>query len=165
VRAGDSVVTQANVEAGHGRHRPADDPGAGRVGDPGDGGAVHAPEPVAQAGGRREDRRQSPNAFHNTLRNGCCAVAVRVQNIRREPLAQLVEHLTFNQGVPGSSPGRLTKQFRWRVRDFRRSDPVPIRACIGGIGDRLRHVGTGDGQASRLEPVDGALVPGCAERR
>ncbi len=27
-----------------------------------------------------------------------------------EPLAQLEEHLTFNQGVPGSSPGRLTNQ-------------------------------------------------------
>jgi hypothetical protein len=25
-----------------------------------------------------------------------------------EPLAQTEEHLTFNQGVPGSSPGRLT---------------------------------------------------------
>lgn len=26
----------------------------------------------------------------------------------QEPVAQLVEHLTFNQGVPGSSPGGLT---------------------------------------------------------
>ena len=26
------------------------------------------------------------------------------------PLAQLVEHLTFNQVVPGSSPGRLTSK-------------------------------------------------------
>src|SRR5262249_59410402 len=28
----------------------------------------------------------------------------------REPVAQPVEHLTFNQGVPGSNPGGLTKQ-------------------------------------------------------
>ncbi len=27
-----------------------------------------------------------------------------------EPLAQEVEHLPFKQGVPGSSPGRLTPQ-------------------------------------------------------
>jgi hypothetical protein len=26
-----------------------------------------------------------------------------------EPVAQPVEHLTFNQGVPGSNPGGLTK--------------------------------------------------------
>jgi hypothetical protein len=29
-----------------------------------------------------------------------------------EPLAQLVEHLTFNQRVEGSSPSWLTKDFR-----------------------------------------------------
>jgi hypothetical protein len=29
-------------------------------------------------------------------------------SMRREPLAQLVEHLTFNQGVAGPSPARLT---------------------------------------------------------
>jgi hypothetical protein len=28
-----------------------------------------------------------------------------------EPLAQVVEHVTFNHRVPGSSPGRLTQQF------------------------------------------------------
>ena len=28
-----------------------------------------------------------------------------------EPLAQLVEHLTFNQGVDGSSPSWLTRSF------------------------------------------------------
>ena len=28
-----------------------------------------------------------------------------------EPVAQSVEHLTFNQGVPGSSPGGLTTPF------------------------------------------------------
>ncbi len=28
----------------------------------------------------------------------------------RGPLAQLVEHLTFNQGVPGSNPGRPTSR-------------------------------------------------------
>ena len=30
-------------------------------------------------------------------------------NLFYEPLAQVVEHLTFNQVVPGSSPGWLTK--------------------------------------------------------
>jgi hypothetical protein len=29
-----------------------------------------------------------------------------------EPLAQLAEHLTFNQGVLGSIPRRLTTEFR-----------------------------------------------------
>src|SRR5258708_33746835 len=29
-----------------------------------------------------------------------------------ESLAQLVEHRTFNAGVPGSNPGRLTKRLR-----------------------------------------------------
>jgi hypothetical protein len=33
-----------------------------------------------------------------------------VLSTRYGPLAQLVEHLTFNQGVPGSSPGWLTRQ-------------------------------------------------------
>ena len=28
------------------------------------------------------------------------------------PVAQLVEHLTFNQRVPGSSPGQVTKKLR-----------------------------------------------------
>ena len=27
------------------------------------------------------------------------------RNLRRGSLAQLVEHMTFNHGVPGSSPG------------------------------------------------------------
>ena len=30
--------------------------------------------------------------------------------VEQEPLAQLVEHLTFNQGVPRSSRGWLTKK-------------------------------------------------------
>ena len=34
---------------------------------------------------------------------GCESVEKEVQ-IRNAPLAQLVEHLTLNQGVPGSSP-------------------------------------------------------------
>ena len=42
-----------------------------------------------------------------------------------EPLAQLVEHLTFNQGVPGSSPGWLTKI-------------IPIlRAAVAELADAL----------------------------
>ncbi len=30
-----------------------------------------------------------------------------------EPVAQSVEHLTFNQGVPGSSPGGLTSEIKY----------------------------------------------------
>ena len=37
-----------------------------------------------------------------------CSGSAGARQCVREPLAQLVEHLTFNQGVPGSSPGRLT---------------------------------------------------------
>ena len=35
-----------------------------------------------------------------------------VRESSREPLAQLVEHMTFNQGVLGSSPRRLTTTIR-----------------------------------------------------
>ena len=33
-----------------------------------------------------------------------------VQCAQYPPIAQLVEHLAFNQGVPGSNPGGRTKQ-------------------------------------------------------
>jgi hypothetical protein len=39
------------------------------------------------------------NRFYIRYNYQCC---------EREPLAQLVEHLTFNQGVGGSSPPWLT---------------------------------------------------------
>jgi hypothetical protein len=42
------------------------------------------------------------------------------------PLAQLVEQLTLNQRVPGSSPGRLTTAFFWRS-GFRSRAPEPVR--------------------------------------
>ena len=50
-----------------------------------------------------------------------------------EPLAQTVEHLTFNQGVPGSSPGRLTKNYE----DFGRpTDHRPFaRLVTGSVAD------------------------------
>jgi hypothetical protein len=38
---------------------------------------------------------------HSMLESGVCG-----------PLAQLVEQLTLNQRVPGSSPGRLTTSFQ-----------------------------------------------------
>src|SRR5215510_1403627 len=39
-----------------------------------------------------------------------------------EPLAQMVEHLTFNQGVLGSIPRRLTKQLKHlQARSFPRA--------------------------------------------
>jgi hypothetical protein len=34
-----------------------------------------------------------------------------------EPVAQAVEHVTFNHRVPGSSPGRLTKTPPLRLRN------------------------------------------------
>jgi hypothetical protein len=39
------------------------------------------------------------------------AVTVRCRLLLDERVAQLVEHLTFNQEVPGSSPGALTSYF------------------------------------------------------
>ncbi len=41
-------------------------------------------------------------------RPGSLAAGPRAQQAPRERVAQLVEHLTFNQRVPGSSPGALT---------------------------------------------------------
>ena len=37
-----------------------------------------------------------------------------------DSLAQLVEHLTFNQGVPGSSPGWITIFFYIKMRMWRK---------------------------------------------
>ena len=42
----------------------------------------------------------------------CCKFPVTIGRYRifpEEPLAQVVEHVTFNHRVPGSSPGRLTQ--------------------------------------------------------
>ena len=39
-------------------------------------------------------------------------------NNRLDSLAQSVEHLTFNQGVPGSSPGWITIRFNTRTQYF-----------------------------------------------
>ena len=49
----------------------------------------------------------------------CSASALECE---REPLAQTVEHLPFKQGVPGSSPGRLTTSFSLG------SPPIPRRS-------------------------------------
>ena len=54
---------------------------------------------------------KSPTLF----RNWPTRIIVGVSQVRYskadEPLAQMVEHLTFNQGVVGSSPTRLTKYY------------------------------------------------------
>ena len=44
-----------------------------------------------------------------SISNGlnCC----KHGNLSGEPVAQVVEHVTFNHRVPGSSPGRLTKSY------------------------------------------------------
>ena len=36
--------------------------------------------------------------------------------LKQEPVAQLVEHRTFNARVPGSSPGRLIFISKWRCK-------------------------------------------------
>jgi hypothetical protein len=65
-----------------------------------------------------EVRGGGPTSFARSLmRHGRAAgeIATRSglrENLGREPLAQLVEHLTFNQGVLGSIPRRLTTEFR-----------------------------------------------------
>jgi hypothetical protein len=40
---------------------------------------------------------------------------LRKHNAFNDPLAQLVEHFTFNEGVDGSSPSRVTKFFLYIV--------------------------------------------------
>ena len=57
-----------------------------------------------------------------------------VKNKRYDPLAQLVEHMTFNHGVPGSSPGWVTKVVeRWLNPSF-----LLLRCGCGEIGRRAR---------------------------
>jgi hypothetical protein len=48
-----------------------------------------------------------------------------------ETLAQLVEHLTFNQGVEGSNPSCLTKFIRSRVR----AAAILVTCGRGGTAD------------------------------
>src|SRR5215467_14036648 len=62
----------------------------------------------SQGGGGRAACLEFPDAIHDTGSEAdgpCCASTLECL---REPLAQTVEHLPFKQGVPGSSPGRLT---------------------------------------------------------
>ena len=54
--------------------------------------------------------------FLNMAYNQSCVVREKAAQ-RNAPLAQLVEHLTLNQGVQGSSPWRCTRENRfWRHR-------------------------------------------------
>jgi hypothetical protein len=48
-----------------------------------------------------------------------------------EPVAQPVEHLTFNQGVPGSNPGGLTK-FPNKYNQLRTSEDWPYANHFSG---------------------------------
>lgn len=43
------------------------------------------------------------------LKNEKWYAIIRMHCRLDDPLAQPEEHLTFNQGVPGSSPGRVTR--------------------------------------------------------
>src|SRR6266704_954699 len=86
--------------------------------------------------------------------------------VRDEPLAQLAEHLTFNQGVGGSIPPRLTIPFAPTFQAFL------YRATLGAVAARsaavLITVLLRPGDRCRLarcragyEPLDGrATVPG-----
>ena len=53
-----------------------------------------------------------PNGNHNTSPGPVAECRASTLKCEREPLAQTVEHLPFKQGVPGSSPGRLTTAFQ-----------------------------------------------------
>ena len=67
--------------------------------------------------------------------------------MRRDPLAQLVEHLTFNQGVDGSNPSWITSF--WPVGQAVKTPPfhgdnmgsIPIRVTnlgrLAQLGERL----------------------------
>ena len=60
---------------------------------------------------RKEIISPCPPSGDSVQKRLLCGKAMRqpVQEILFGPVAQSVEHLTFNQRVPGSSPGRLTK--------------------------------------------------------
>ena len=49
-----------------------------------------------------------------------------------EPLAQLVEHLTFNQGVEGSSPSWLTSFSIARVAEL--ADALDLGSSVFDVG-------------------------------
>jgi hypothetical protein len=49
-----------------------------------------------------------------------------------EPVAQSVEHVTFNHGVQGSNPCGLTNKTGWLVRHRQCIDPL---AALRGEGD------------------------------
>ena len=54
-----------------------------------------------------------------------------------EPLAQLVEHLTFNQRVTGSSPVRLIFIFHLRVAEL--ADALDLDLAPQGVGFKSLH--------------------------
>ena len=62
----------------------------------------------SQGGGGRAAWLEFPDAIHDTGSEAGGPCGASTLECSREPLAQTVEHLPFKQGVPGSSPGRLT---------------------------------------------------------
>ena len=52
--------------------------------------------------------KKSGNSFVVTYK--CVTFAPEIKNIKVDSLAQLVEHNTFNVGVLGSNPKRITKK-------------------------------------------------------
>ncbi len=47
-----------------------------------------------------------------------CSVSHKINQLKIAPLAQLVEHLTLNQGVQGSSPWRCTESTIFEAERF-----------------------------------------------
>src|SRR5262252_6181485 len=67
----------------------------------------------SQGGGGRAACLEFPDAIHDTGSEAGGPCGTSTLECSREPLAQTVEHLPFKQGVPGSSPGRLTSFFEY----------------------------------------------------
>jgi hypothetical protein len=93
------------------------DPGTRRLAVAQDGGALCASIPESQGRGRGTPG-PFHNAFHTTVDDPVAECHASTLKCRREPLAQTVEHLPFKQGVPGSSPGRLTIYFLEVMRHY-----------------------------------------------
>ena len=71
--------------------------------------------------GKSQKRKQNEENVKNYLKllKNCYIIAfvpLKNKDIGFAPLAHLVEHLTLNQGVQGSSPWRRTQRYRFYGR-------------------------------------------------
>ena len=65
-----------------------------------------------------EKRKKSKKYFANSPKKRTFALAIRNDASKVDSLAQLVEHNTFNVGVLGSSPKRITKERSSAMKTF-----------------------------------------------